>query len=796
MNDLFPFFPHSNKEISFTCCTNYSAISVHGLIMIFQNDERNKKIKFKYSIKINNQNYQKLKFNENYYSTRLILASYSSNTIIFIDVLKRKVIKVLSIITTDIFWDVLFQNSFFHVGDGSILQHFSLDFDSDNDVKDKNWSIDVLSLPKKLIFHPFYSENMLLLTENGYVYHFKIKSGSKLPILIKKFNNETNKIIDINASSFDFFIIITDHSIGVYHLNDNRLVWVICVSNYFPDFVGGISHPNYLNYFFVFSNNHRFYAWKFSKKQNVFKVKNSEFILFHLDFNFHGEFYTLWDRFIFLANNSSLETFVFFKNKFIFKDIYYLPIISNKYGIPSKYRNNFLFLTQTNILSAMCQNEIKIRISHSDIILDALWFDDNSIVFNTSNSIYIYNINFNTQKLILSSGFVHNNGKEMFSNLKSICGLIFIQLGDSCVISINPKTKEKELYTLDDIVSYELISNVQDSFIIIFKTKDQKIKLMTPNGKIPYQTYDIPYETISGFININGDIGIYLTNGQIVFAVHKMKLQPASKILYNNGILIVSTAKEILVYKYFNKDFIPVCVFDIKNSEIISFDGNVILLVTKEKILSTISLNYNQSKQENNEENIIFPSTKYLDFDYIKSNYLNMIYLFSSLKQIPKEVIDIRFLMNENILLSSNYADFNEIYRNVFLSFYGIQLTKQQKELIFNSLKYADESDLPIFYHFINEHNKVVECLIQKKQYEFGIFYSHKYGLIDMENKCISCIIDQKIKRKEFIYAAAIACHIKDYNLAISILSANGFKSHMNKIIEEHKNEIDFVNKI
>ena len=66
MNDLFPFFPHSNKEISFTCCTNYSAISVHGLIMIFQNDERNKKIKFKYSIKINNQNYQKLKFNENY----------------------------------------------------------------------------------------------------------------------------------------------------------------------------------------------------------------------------------------------------------------------------------------------------------------------------------------------------------------------------------------------------------------------------------------------------------------------------------------------------------------------------------------------------------------------------------------------------------------------------------------------------------------------------------------------------------------------------------------------------------
>lgn len=776
------------KDVSFCCNSSHVAIAVKSMVMVFRAEKSG--LVFEFSVQAGNgSQVPLLAFNDSPYSDELILAAYTKESIAIISCDRRQVVFQADTGGEYLAWNRVSRSSFYYFSVDRVLEHWVLDLNANPIAARVDWQTEFSSPPMRMVICPMAPASFFVLTLDGTVYHYARSAPNNPARLIRPIvcEKENETIVDIAATNMEFIVIITQHAIGLYHIFKFELVWILRLDKTSVGFMRVVSHSNYSKYIFALMENRQFYALKFSRKKKGFEFRNV-FAFHAFSTNFIRSFSVFGDNFIFFTTDMRLNVVAYNekRDRFSVVWLYGIPMFSMKL-MPSVNEKYLAYLGDDHSIQVLNSKTLQyLRSYRYESSVVGLTLLKQKCVFVTETDVFLLSLETNAITRVLSySDIFPKRLCARFADMKTCGDLVFVRLNEYTIVKVSIENPKYEYHSFPSIVDYQVVADPKAEFYLFLQTQEGAVDVVSSNWKVVC-SYEMVLSKVAGYVNIQGDIGVYLKSGTIMFNDHNVVLCECQKVLFAANSLIIQTADAVLFYRYEN-DFFFVDSWAEKNTTLISFNGEDIVYLTRDGYLKIRSITDTPARKITHTVN--WPWDGFLEKSWLKHTLTIFCETLSCLVPVPDDVTEIRFFFDREQepyrLAQGENPD--RMYRNLFLCCAGIPLSESQREMFTECAKSWELdrrfTNAALMYHFLKEHRRAAECLIEMRSFELGIYYALCHNFEDLAHKGTLKYAIEKAKRGETVLAAAMAMRVGEFHIALHLLCEKQLYTHMNSVI-------------
>ena len=780
--------PAQRKSVSFCCNSSHIAVAVRGLVMVFRAEKS--EMVFEFSVEVMDGPTPLLSFNDSPYSDELILAAYSNESITIISCDRREVVFQANTGGAYLVWNPILRSSFYYFSVDRILEHWVVDLGVTPIQARSDWQTEFTSPPIRMVICPMAPASFFVLTMAGIVHHFARSPPENPPRLIRPIvcENKDERIIDIAATNMEFIVIITKHSLALYHIFKFKLVWILNLDPSSVSFMRVLCHSGYPNYIFALMENRHFYALKYSREKKGFEFR--EYFAFHsFSNNFIRSFSVFGDSFIFFTTDMKLNVVSYDekRNRFSVVWLYRLPMYST--SVMPCYNAQYLaYVAKSGAMEILNSKTLRyLRTYQYDVPVFGVALLKKWCVFATETDIYMLDLESNVVTKVLSYSEIFSKRSFVrFSDMKTCGNFVFVRLGDHTIVKVEVNEKPSyEHQSFKSITAYDVVSDSKTGFYLFIQTEQGILEMYSSKWQVVC-SYEIELTNIAGFVNIQGDVGVFLRTGTIMFGTRNVILCECDKALFAANMLIIQTKEALLCYRYENEFFL-VTSWPEKGCQLLSFDGETISYLTQNQNLKTRLITDVPEAQMTRTVN--WPWIGFLEKDWLKHTLTILCETLSYVSPVPDDVTEIRFFFDreqEPYRLAPGESQ-ERMFRNVFLCFAGVPLTETQQQMFTECAKSweADRrlTNAAVMYHFLGQQRKAADCLIEMRNFHLGLCYAMCHDFDDIVHTGILKFAMEKAQRGETVLAASMAMKIHEYHIALHILCESKLYAHMRNLI-------------
>jgi len=775
MSITIPPISTMKQQTNISAFGDFSAIILGKYLFVFSN--QGKEFQFEFMVEIPDEGNVKVSINNSEYAEEHLIATFSKNSIIIIGMGEQKVLGAFLTNCVHLTWDLLGQKSFFSCSYNNIIEHCVL-----NTIDDK-LHLGVLQTFKidqevSKLYTPKNSPNSLfVLATSGVIYHYSRSSSQKQMKFIRKFslNDSENQIFDIISGPSDFLYLICNNRVYIYHINKFRISKVISVDVSFKYFLAAFKIEKYQYSLFMLSHNNSITEWVFDFDKLCFTPCQDSFIFPQIVSDSSQTLHPFRDGFLFVDNTPFIH-FLKSQQKYFIVSSFMIPTYSPSM-IPVALGLRCAFQNLNNNILVICGSDMKTELNirpHRKIVSFGC---PNAMValYCTNKDLYAVSLKPNIFQKIIYSAKSENQKSTIIKNMKCSSKHVALLLGNDLV-----KVFSLSNYMIDGNIPvdqpsfFDIFSYDSSKYYVIYSQSKDIIQISTNDNSIIEIKCDATNYLC--FIDYQGSPSVLTKTGKIITPKEEFSLFDSSNSAFyhhNSNTLAISHPARIVVYSLESKP-ITLHEFDEINSQIISFDGIFITILTSKNEIKFLSLH---GFRKNTSLNDVSPKYSLIDHNELFKILLFESHMFSISDQITDEINETRYFLGLPIipfpLLEGESTA--KLYRNIFMSI-AQGPAFQSNELLKCANQWEKEGrfiNAAILYNFLSDFQNCAHCLTKMKKFELAIVYSKKHNIPSIFFKAAKKLAKMFHTKGDHMKAAAI---FRDLNtLQVSRSMDNSF---------------------